>query len=135
MQETEATMITSRRASKRRGRRVAQPVDLVVDRGVLLDVEVLSRHVGLGLVVVVVGDEVLDHVVGEELAELVAELGRQGLVVGHDQSGTLQLGDHAGHGEGLAGSGRPEQRLDALAGAQPFAEFGDRLGLVGQRRI
>ena len=50
---------------------MAQAVDLVVDRRVLLDVGVRRRHVGLWLVVVVVGDEVLDPVVGEELLELV----------------------------------------------------------------
>src|SRR3979409_774607 len=78
---------------QRRGGRVAQAVDLVVDRAVLLDVEVLRRHVGLRLVVVVVGDEVLDRVLGEELPELVAELRRQGLVVGDDQRGPLDLLD------------------------------------------
>ena len=46
---------------RRRGR-VAQPVDLVVDRAVLLDVGVARRDVRLGLVVVVVADEVLDPV-------------------------------------------------------------------------
>ena len=45
-----------------RGGGVAQAVDLVVDRRVLLDVEVLRGDVRLGLVVVVVGDEVLDRV-------------------------------------------------------------------------
>ena len=49
------------REQRRRGG-VAQPVDLLVDRRVLLDVEVPRRDVGLGLVVVVVGDEVLDRV-------------------------------------------------------------------------
>ena len=78
-------MITSLRANSGGGRGVAEPVDLVVDRGVLLDVEVLRRDVGLGLVVVVVADEVLDGVLGEELAELVAELRRQRLVVGDHQ--------------------------------------------------
>jgi hypothetical protein len=48
---------------------VAEPVDVVVPRGVLLDVEVGLRDVRLGLVVVVVRDEVLDGVVGEELAD------------------------------------------------------------------
>ena len=64
---------------------MAHLVDLVVDGGVLLDVGVGRGDVGLGLVVVVVGDEVLDGVVGEELLELAVELGRQGLVVGEDQ--------------------------------------------------
>ena len=60
---------------QRRGGGVAQPVDLVVHRRVLLDVGVARGDVRLGLVVVVVGDEVLDPVVGEELPELVGELG------------------------------------------------------------
>jgi hypothetical protein len=41
---------------------------------------VALRDVGLGLVVVVVADEVLDRVVREELAELAVELRRQRLV-------------------------------------------------------
>jgi hypothetical protein len=61
-------------------RRVAQLVDLVIDRRVLLDVGVGRGDVGFGLVVVVVGDEVLDGVLGKELLELGVELGRQGLV-------------------------------------------------------
>ena len=63
-----------------RGGRVAQPVDLVVHRRVLLDVGVGGRHVRLRLVVVVVGDEVLDPVLGEELLELVGQLGGERLV-------------------------------------------------------
>ena len=53
---------------------VAQPVDLVVDGGVLLDVGVRRRQVGLGLVVVVVGDEVLHPVLREEGPELAGQL-------------------------------------------------------------
>ena len=118
-----------------RGRRVAQAVDLVVDRGVLLDVEVLGRDVGLGLVVVVVGDEVLDRVVGEELAELVAELRGQGLVVGDHQRRALDRRDRRRHREGLPGPGRAEQGLEAFAGFQALGQPGDRLRLVGGRRV
>ena len=113
-----------------RRRRVTQPVDLVVDRRVLLDVEVLRRDVGLGLVVVVIGDEVLDRVVGEELTELVAQLGGQRLVVRDHQRRPLDRLDHARHREGLAGAGRPEQGLEALPLPQALAEAGDRSGLV-----
>ena len=42
-----------------------QPLDLLVDRGVLLDVDVALRDVRLGLVVVVIADEVVDGVVRE----------------------------------------------------------------------
>jgi hypothetical protein len=48
----------------RRG--VAHAVDLLVDVGFLLDIGVGARDVGLRLVIVVVGDEILDRVVGKE---------------------------------------------------------------------
>ena len=59
---------------QRRRCRVPQAVDLVVYRRVFLDVCVARGHIRLGLVVVVIGDEVLDSIVGEELLELVGEL-------------------------------------------------------------
>ena len=120
---------------QRGGRRVPQAVDLVVDRGVLLDVEILRRDVGLGLVVVVVGDEVLDGVVREELPELVAELRRQRLVVGDHQRRPLHALDRRGHREGLAGPGRAQQGLEPLLGAEPLGEALDRLRLVRRRRV
>ncbi len=82
--------------------RVAQPVDLVVDRAVLLDVRVGGREVGLGLVVVVVADEVLDPVLREQLPELGRELRGQRLVRREHQRGPLGLGDHVRDREALA---------------------------------
>ena len=108
-------------AEQRGGGGVAQALDLVVDRGVLLDVEVLRRHVGLGLVVVVVGDEVLDRVVREELPELVAQLGGQRLVVGDHQRGALGLLDREGHRGRLAGAGDAQERLEPVAAPIPWA--------------
>ena len=123
-------MTTSRRRKSDVRRRVPQPVDLVVDRRVLLDVEVLRRDVRLGLVVVVVADEVLDGVLGQELAELVAELRREGLVVGDHQGRLLDPLDDVGHGERLARAGDAEQRLVAVAARDACGQRGDRLGLV-----
>ena len=91
------------------GRTVPQPLDLLVDRGVLLDEGVRLRDVCLGLVVVVVTDEVLDGVVGQQLPELVGQLGGQGLVRSHHQRRPLEfLDDPRGRGA-LAGSGRAEE--------------------------
>ena len=111
-------------------RRVAHAVDLLVDRGFLLDIGVGARHVGFGLVVVVVGDEVLDRVVGEEAPELAVELGRQRLVGRQDQRRALRRLDHLGHGEGLAGAGDAQQHLVAVVAAQALDQLVDRLGLV-----
>jgi hypothetical protein len=44
---------------------MAHAVELLVDVGFLLDIGVGARDVGLGLVIVVVRDEILDRVVGE----------------------------------------------------------------------
>ena len=115
--------------------RVAQPVDLVVDRRVLLDVEVLRRDVGLRLVVVVVADEVLDGVFGEELPELVAELRREGLVVGDHQGGALHRLDSPSHRERLSGARGAQQRQETLVGAEPLGQRRDRLRLVGRGRV
>ena len=67
-----------------------QTVYVLVDLGVLLDKGVRARDVGLGLVVVVVADEVLDGVVGEELGELAGELRGERLVVRDDERGTAR---------------------------------------------
>src|SRR3989338_3957130 len=109
----------------------AQLVELVVDGGFFLDVEVGGWEVGLGLVVVVVADEVLDGVVGEEAAELVEELGGQGLVVGQHEGGAVDLLDDLGHGVGLAGAGDAEQHLVLFGVAETAPQGLDGLGLVG----
>jgi hypothetical protein len=100
---------------QRVGRGVAQPLDLLVDRGVLLDVGVRLGDVRLRLVVVVVGDEVLDRVVGEQLTQLVGELGREGLVRLHDEGRALDPFGQPGDRRGLAGARGPEQHDVLLA--------------------
>ena len=117
-------------------RRQPQPVQVLVPRGILLDEDVPLRDVCLGLVVVVVAHEVAHRVVREELAHLLVELRGERLVVAHDQRGALRARDHVGHGEGLAGAGRTEQRLEAITRRQAAQELLDRLRLVpgGRKR-
>ncbi len=124
----------SPREKRRRGG-MPEAVDVVVAGRVLLDVEVGLRDVRLGLVVVVVRDEVLDGIRGEELAELVAELGRQRLVVRDHERGALQLLDQPRHRRRLAGPGGPEQRLEAVARLERRGQLGDRLRLVTGRGV
>ncbi len=100
---------------QRLGRRQPQLVELIVDRRFLLDVNVARGNVGFGLVVVVIGDEILDRVVREERLELVIELRRQRLVVRQDQRRAVQVLDDLGHREGLARAGNAQQYLVLLA--------------------
>jgi len=94
---------------------MAEPVDLLVDVGVLLDVRVGGGDVGFRLVIVVVGDEVLHGIVGQILSELVAQLGGQGLVVGDDQGRLPHAGYEVRHGEGLARARHAEECLEPVA--------------------
>ena len=135
MQETEATMMAV--AALEEGARggEAELVQLLVDGGFLLDVEVAGGNVGFGLVVVVVGNEVFDGVVGEELLELVEELGGERLVVRENERGAVEVLDHLRHGEGLARAGDAEQDLVLLAGFDAGDEFFDGAALVAARLV
>ena len=84
----------------------------------------------LGLVVVVVGHEVLHGVVGEKLLKLRAQLGGQGLVVGQHQRGALHGLDDLGHGKGLAGAGNAQQHLLLQPILDALRQRGDGLRLV-----
>ncbi len=108
MQETEETMMASR---------------------------VAGGDVGLGLVVVVVGDEVFDGIIWEEGLELVVELSGEGLVVREDEGGAVELFDDLGHREGLAGAGDTEEDLVFFAGVQTGDELADGSGLVALRLV
>ena len=120
---------------ERGGGGMPEAVDVVVARGVLLDVEVGLRDVRLGLVVVVVRDEVLDRVGGEELAELVAQLRGQRLVVRDHERRPLELLDQPRHRRRLARACGAEQRLEAVARLERARQLADRLRLVAGRRV
>ena len=91
----------------------AEPFDLLVDRGVLLDIGVGLGDVGLGLIVVVVADEILDGVLGEKAFQFGVELGGEGLVMGDNKGRTAMAGDDVGYGEGLARPRHPLEDLEA----------------------
>ena len=118
---------------QRRRRRVPEPLDLVVHRGVLLDVRIGLRNVGLGLVVVVIAHEVLDGVVGEDLAELVGELRAEGLVGRNHQGRALDPFDQMGHREGLPRPGGPQERHLLLPRLDALDQLFDGVRLVTRR--
>ncbi len=118
---------------QRLGRGQAHLLDLLVDAGILLDVHVARWHVGLGLVVVVVGDEILDRVLRQKVAQFGIQLRRQRLVRRHHDRRAAERRDDVGHGEGLARAGDAEQRLERQAVAYALDQLRDGLGLVARR--
>ncbi|MGY3406812.1 hypothetical protein ACVWZV_002925 [Bradyrhizobium sp. GM5.1] len=128
-------MMTSSRSSSARVAESAHAVDLLVDRGVLFYVGVGARDIRFRLVIVVIADEILDRVVGEEALELAIELGGERLVRCQDDGGPLRRLDHLGHGVGLAGAGHAEQHLRAVVAVDALDQLGDRGWLVAARLI
>jgi len=113
-----------------RGGAVAQALDLVVDGGVLFNIGVGVGDVRLRLIVVVVGDEVLDGVLGEKFPELGAELRRERLVVREHERRAVQLRDDVRHREGLAGAGDAQEHLLGQAHFEAVHERFDGLRLI-----
>ena len=83
------------------GRRQTHLLDMLIDRCVLLDEQITRWHIGLWLVVVVVGDEILDGVIREKLFEFTVELRRQSFVRGQYDGRTLLRLYQVGYREGL----------------------------------
>jgi hypothetical protein len=117
------------------GCRQAHLLDVLVSRSILLDVGVGGRHIRFGLVIVVVGNEILDRVAREERTKLTVQLCGKGLVVREDHGGTLHPLDDLGGCHGLPASRHPEERLVRKALIYSLDEPLDRLGLIPGRCI
>ena len=89
----------------------AELVDFLIDSHILLDVRVGGGQVSLGLIVVVVGNEVLDGVLREEGLEFAVELGGQRLVVTQNERGFADPLHDVCDGERFAGAGDAEKGL------------------------
>ena len=105
---------------QRLGARQTHLLDMFVDRRVLFDEQVALRHVGFGLVVIVVADEVFDRILREKVAELAVQLRRQRLVGREDDGRPAHARDDVGHGVGLARTGHAQQGLEGQSIGNPL---------------
>jgi hypothetical protein len=116
------------------GGRQPHLLDVLVDAAVLFDVQVAGRDVGLGLVIVVIRDEVLHRVVREELPHLRVQLRGKRLVGRQHQTGAADPGDDVGHRVGLARPRHAQERLECQPILKPLGQAFDCLRLVASRR-
>lgn len=77
-------------------------VDLLIDRGIFLDIRIGLRHICFRLIVVVVTHEIFNCIVWEKLFELPVELGGQGLIGGENKGGPLTSCHDACYGKRLS---------------------------------
>src|SRR3989338_4672984 len=93
------------------GSGVAEPVYLGIDLRLLLYIGVGMRDIRLWLIVVVVGDKIMNRVLGEEFAILLRELGGKRFVVRQDEYGLLVFCNDVRNGKCLPRPGHPKQGL------------------------
>ncbi len=115
---------------KRPGSGESHAVDLLVNRRILLDEGVALRHIGLWLIIIVVGDEVFHRIVRKKLLKLAIKLCCQRLVGSQNQRRLLHLFDDTGHGVGLARSGNAQQHLMRCPLAHTIDQFRNGAGLI-----
>ena len=117
------------------GGAVAQPVNFLIHRRVLLDIGIRMGNIGLRLVIVVVGDKVLHCIVGEKLPELGTKLSCQGFVMGQHQGGAVYLFNDGGHGKGLTGAGHAQKGLLPQPQFNSLGQFCNGLRLIAGRPV
>jgi hypothetical protein len=123
--------ITACEQVERRG--VAELFDFLVDRRVFFDVRIGRRQIRLGLVVVVVGNEIRNGVLREKTLELAAQLRSQSFVVSEHEGWALHFVNDVRHRERFAGTRRTEERLVLFSGAEARDKLFDRTRLIACR--
>ncbi len=111
MQETEATMITSRRSISERVADKPHPIDLVVDRHIFFDVSIGTGNVSFGLIVVVIRNEIFNCIFGEKGFEFLVKLSSECFIMGKNEGRALDLSDDVGHRERFARTCNAQQDL------------------------
>lgn len=95
---------------------------------VLFDVGIGRRQIGFRLVIVVIGDEILDGILREKILEFAVQLCCKGLVMAQDQRRFVELRNDVRHRERFTRTGYAQQRVVAAVAAQRRNELFDRFG-------
>ncbi len=99
----------------------SQAVDVLVDGRVFFNVGVGGRNIRLGLIVVVVRDEILHRVLRKQRLVLRVQLGGENLVGREDQGGTIQRFQRLADRKGFPAAGDAQKDLMT----PPFADSRD----------
>ena len=110
-------------------------LNVLVDGAVFFNEQITLWHIGFGLVVVVVADEILHRVFRKELAKLAVQLRSQCFVGRKNNGGTAHARNHVGHGESFARACHAQQGLKHFAVADAFDQLVDGRGLVARRWV
>ena len=135
MQLTEATISASRRSNNDSRRRKPQLVEFVVDGRFFFNKKIGGGNVSLGLVVVVIRNEIFDGIMRKEILELVIKLRGESFVMRHHQRRTVHRLNHLRHGVSFAGPGNTQQNLMLFAVVDAAQQRLDRAALIPLRLV
>ena len=119
---------------RRRGG-MAQLINFIIDRGILFDIGIRTWYIRFGLIIIIIADEILHRIFGEELLQLVIKLCRKGFIMRNDQSRLLDFLNDICHREGFARACYPQQSLEFQALLEALRNFFNRLRLITGRFI
>src|SRR5690606_37340002 len=83
-----------------------------------------------GLIIIVVGDEILDCIMRKKLLEFSVQLRSKRLVVTEDERGAVAPRDDVGHGKGLARARYAQQGLVLFTTKDALCQLFNCCGLV-----
>ncbi len=109
---------------------MAHPVNLLVNHRFFFNKGISARHIGFGLVVVVITDKIFNRIMRKKTFHLGIELCRQRFVGREDKGGALQRLNDMRHGKRLARAGDAQQHLINLTRIQPLNQLLDRGRLI-----
>ncbi len=108
-------------------------INCIINRRVLFYIAVRLRDIGFGLVVVIVGDKILNSIFGKKLLEFTEKLRCQGFIGRDYQGWSLNLLNYICDCERFTGTGHTEQNLAFKAVFHAFYQLADGLGLISGR--
>ena len=112
---------------------MTKPVNLIIDRRILLDKSVAGRNVRFRLVVVVITDEVFNSVLGEKLFHLLGQLRSEALVWSEYQRRALNRFDSPRDGCGFTRTSDAQQSLKTITTLDAGGQLRDRARLISRR--
>ena len=93
---------------------MAHPVNLLIHAGIFFDESIRPRHIGFGLIIIIIRDEIFDCIIWEEAFELRIKLRGQGLIRRHNKGRALGLFNDLRHCECFTGARNAQQDLIAF---------------------
>ena len=101
---------------------MAQTVDFLVSRRILFNIGIRLWHIGFRLIIIVIGYEIINSIIWEEILELAGRLCRKCLIRRNNQCWPLHFFNDLGHGKSLACACCTKQYLSPL----PFIQSIDQ---------